>query len=1044
MPTPVMAADLLLNPKGLARAIEDEVSAGASAGLEGGTKASQNKVMKAMYEARWNAIKLGNQKEADSIKVLAKQKEATIIGYAAKLKKVNQEIKASEDAGIEDSARKELVAKQRNLSKMITLEQRAIEDASDKMAKGQANRLALLDAGLKKSARSLNEKMEDGLSGFADNFEGAISQALSAENLDLGALVKGMGSALKDAGPSLVSGGTSLAKKGGAMAKSKGMVGMLGKAAGMLGGAAASLGAVVGVLAGVAAVIGAVVAVMMAAYGQTKEFNKAILEGAGALDMLSGAAVGSANALGQELGKLRKSAMLTAMEFRTTTEEVLAVTSAMNQAGFTFKEQTKVFGTYREAMSQGIIVMQNFGVGAGEYAEMVNTMTRDFAMGQQQIAESFGDIFGAATMSGMGVKNFFTAIGEATSGMALYNFRLEDTLELMVGLEKILGEDMGKQVMGQLKGKYKGMGTQEKYNALMTSGAAGRGVLNASSARQEKAFTQNTSDIDMAALHAAALKLGLDIGGSGEAKLGKLSRDDVASLQVAVEGAAPEMADKLSGLFRTQRGSQVGASMGARSEAMGELDQMGTLAFDMTRSAAVLGEKGISDLEGISKMAFENITGQSGEMLTAYQDIYARVKATMKDQDPDQDLSLSAVTAAIASGDMLSKEDEAKLAEAAKTGSEKMTDIAKQQLKETTSILQTLKTGVVMMLELIYDTMNIFGGEDIAGARQKMEAEEKKLAGMEIGDAGYGAQSQAAKRTREAYEAVLQGGTSEGSYQEGAGIVSGEDQLRSGMAVKGGDGLLMSLNRLATASGHSGVTSAADYMGLPTQVTPEQSLPKNLGATGVQLLSTLMQGLLPGTGMLGQGFNVTGEAYATGSDIYEDADVDKRLVEMDGKQQAKADEQINLSEKAVALQAKLKSELSAVEKNTDPKRIADLKRREELAGMGVAIGGNATVDEITAAMSRYNKEDAQYQKLDAHRNIIGADLEDFIYRGNAQSGTIHPIDSMDSFFGAKPGGAIDKAMGGRGVVINNLTINESGNPQKTLSMIKQAITAANK
>jgi hypothetical protein len=72
---------------------------------------------------------------------------------------------------------------------------------------------------------------------------------------------------------------------------------------------------------------------------------------------------------------------------------------------------------------------------------------------------------------------------------------------------------------------------------------------------------------------------------------------------------------------------------------------------------------------------------------------------------------------------------------------------------------------------------------------------------------------------------------------------------------------------------------------------------------------------------------------------------------------------------------------------------------------------------------------------------LDPEVQDFIYRGHGGAGTITPINSADQFFGAKPGGAIDKALR-RSVVINNLTINESGNPQKTLQMVKQAINAA--
>lgn len=72
---------------------------------------------------------------------------------------------------------------------------------------------------------------------------------------------------------------------------------------------------------------------------------------------------------------------------------------------------------------------------------------------------------------------------------------------------------------------------------------------------------------------------------------------------------------------------------------------------------------------------------------------------------------------------------------------------------------------------------------------------------------------------------------------------------------------------------------------------------------------------------------------------------------------------------------------------------------------------------------------------------VAEPAEDFVYTGNGLGGVITPIDDQDSFFGAKPGGALSK-MGGRSIVISNLTINESGNPQKTLAMVKRALRAA--
>jgi hypothetical protein len=80
--------------------------------------------------------------------------------------------------------------------------------------------------------------------------------------------------------------------------------------------------------------------------------------------------------------------------------------------------------------------------------------------------------------------------------------------------------------------------------------------------------------------------------------------------------------------------------------------------------------------------------------------------------------------------------------------------------------------------------------------------------------------------------------------------------------------------------------------------------------------------------------------------------------------------------------------------------------------------------------------------------LYGDDFNDFIYRGNRFGGTINAIDGQDELLGMKPGGLAERMLRDRGdrgatkqIVIQNLTINESGNPQKTLRMIKQAIRA---
>ena len=995
MPTPAMAADLMLTASipGLEQKIAQATGAGFSTGLDGEMKAEMKKLTKSMFAARRDAIKLGRKKEADALRVLHDQKLASIKSLYRTQQALEKDLKGSMSA--EDKKAKQ--AALAHTMTMIAKNQQAIKDETKKRTSADAHRLKLMQEGLESAARSFGEKMEDSLTGFGDKFESVLQQAMSAENLDLGALIKGGGQSLKGSAPTLISGGKKMAAFG---AKTGGM---LGKAAAALGSGAAALGAAAGVLAGAAAVVAAFVAVIMAAYGQTKEFNKAILEGSSAVDMLGSEALDSAAALSQELAKVRIAAMTTALEFRSTSEEVLAMASAMNQSGFTYREQTKVFGDYSASMRQAQITTQAFGVGAGEYAESVNQMTRDFAYGQQSIAEGFQDIFGAAQMSGMGVKNFFTAISETTSGMALYNFKLEDTLELMLGLEKMLGEDLSREVMGSLKGKYRGASTQERFKANMTAGSAGVQVLQTFMKSAEQGFKTALGDASVESQIAVANRGGVE-------GMRTMSSRDLAALANEIQAAGDEaLARKVLGLGRAQRGGARGAGLGARSEALGELDQAGTMAFSMSQAYGVLGPKALSDMSGTTKMAFEEITGLSGEMLTAYQDVFARAEARAAGQGGATDFK--SVIEGIQTGDLLSAEDKAALHDAQEDANMTMEEVAQQQLKETQSILNLLKTGVVMMLELIYDGLFGFlpGTEDVAGARRAMEKAQA------LRDASPEDETLAANAAMavKAYEAVLQGGTTAGVYEQAAAKLTQEQQLAAGSAAVGGEAVGIAAERNLTGAGYGALTGLA--MGGP------------MGA---------VTGAAKGAGIA---------SLTSAYDYFTDLDLDKTFGEMNKTEQ----ESVAVATTAASDQKKaeadaLRQDKKTNEELTELQKILQAGGMSKLADMIDGQGFKGNFDDKEAIKSFLREGEGGLTGPEKTAAIAaGITFDDFIYRGNGtSSGTINPINSADDFYGAKPGGAIANALNGRGVSINSIVVYESGDQRKTLAMIKQGVETA--
>ena len=689
--TTTVGLDFMLNSiTGAARLenmVEGAMSGGAIKGLTGAIGATQKKLETAYGQAYVNSIRLGAKEES-------KQLEATFGKRQEKIRRASR-LQASLEAKLEeikdraDQSRRasSLRARLANIDKIINAQQQGQDRLIMEMNAAQKDRLELLDQGMQKSAQGFGAKLEGG----AEKFGSMMQTALSAENLNVGDLVKNIGGALKDAAPNMMKFGAKNAGKGGVM--------------GGLGKAAASLGAAAGAIAGIAAGLGAVIALFAAAYGQTKEFNKSILEGSSAIDLLSGSATASGRALKNELGAVRDAAIEMSLEYRMAATDMIGFVKEMNKAGLQFKDITMVFGSYGMAMRKAVHWTQTFGVGGGEVADLINKMTEDMGRSLTTIDEGFGQIYGAAQLSSMGVASFFTSINEATSGMALMNFRLEDTVELLLGMEKILGGALAKETLGGLKGKYQDMGFQERYKTSMMAGGAGRAVYGKVAARLGAGYAGDLS--------AAANSAGKDTskgvlakilnadGSLNSQHLGSIKGQELGALQNELAELGPEfevLARRLGDMSQLQRGTTGGT--GRQAAGLAGLDEAGTLAYSMV---SALGDRAIGDMEGVDRMAFEEQTGISGKQFDIYQEIFNRKAGELSAAgEPGSGaggrFTMSDIAKVIADGNMMTAEDKARLTAAADEPESQMEQIAQNQLDATVSILQVLKNQVVSIL----------------------------------------------------------------------------------------------------------------------------------------------------------------------------------------------------------------------------------------------------------------------------------------------------------------------------------------------------------
>ena len=905
-----------------------------------------------------------------------------------------------------EAVRKEIQELQSSLQNRIDLQ----NEATEKQVK-------LLDEQVQNSLKS-SKVMSERAQAAGEGFASIVSKAMTMDNMDPAAFISGLGSSLAAAGPALGEMGAGMAAEG------SGMVAMLGEAA-------VALGAAAGVLAGAAAAIGAVVAVFAAAYGQTKEMNKEILTGASGLDMMGDA---SGN-LATSLKDVRQAAIETTNNFRVGTSDVIGYLTAVNRANVTFKEMRKTFGTmgtaqeaYVNTASTVIRQMQVFGASADDVGKELHFMVDGLGMGLESINDAFVTMFQGAKMSGLAVNDFFSSVNEATSGMARMNFRMEDTVSMLVAMEDILGEDMAKEMAKYTK-KYKDMSTVDRMKTVMTSGSLGRKVLKAQAGAQSESFTRDIKNDPKAigAMITAGLgKMGEKGFELDESKIASLTGAELGKYQNLLGGA---LGERLGELSETLRGSKKGATLGQQAGALGNLDRAGEMAMDMAGAFAVLGNQGMDSMEGLDRAAFESITGIQGEMFEAYQDIQRRVGARLEEEGKGTGAggkaTLSDVATAIASGQMLSDEDRKALIEAKESGMTEMEKVANQQLIETTSVSQILKNYIVTLLETMsgyLDTIitllpQSWDTTKVDSSRKKAEAGRQLIQLSELKPILQGQLDDFVKRG---------GDTKSDEYQKLKARIASTDAAMEGLRK-------------------TQYTGSGDYSGnTGQQLLGAYDAPVDFDTIEKAGLSNKM--LDYGTTEESFGMLPSGVKSFKG-DAFSDPETIKKLLEYSGKtaeanvttEKTNANMAID-AEKQTKLQKKL---LKAIENQWSQKALADIAGATGLSPKDLSEALNEKEGGLTslanASGSPLSEEVmAQIRFLEASRQEAtgGEGYNDFIYQNGVATG----IDNKD-VVGAKPGGALSKLGLGGGSRVTNINVN-GGNTSEVLRVVKQAVRTA--
>jgi hypothetical protein len=525
------------------------------------------------------------------------------------------------------------------------------------------------------------------------------------------------------------------------------MAGSAGKAAGAqastmeagalatsLEGAAAALGATAAVLTGVAVAVGVVVAAFSILDDAQKDLNKSMLEGASQADFAM-QAQGSliANMEGSmEAG--RKAAIDMAFEFRGTGEEMTGILAQLNQAGFSYKEMEKdIKGAgdkqtaYKEAIKSTFVWSTALGLSVSEVATATAEWSEDFGAGLTQISENFTSISKFAMEGGFNVKRFFTAVSQATSGMAIYNARMEEAAFFLAKTQKILGGTDASAFIQSLTKGFAGESIMDRVKQILIANKVDPNstakIFSANAERAAESFS--TSFKDSAELKGAFKDTKLEFVNMSDPKElanawgkmdGQSRRQILSQLRKGTSEQVQAAARQLQTLGNSLDAQEGGFA--AQTRGMAALDMQGKLAFKLqTINGKRLNESSAEELAAYEQ--YQGISGEALEQMMRVEDqLYADYEQTAEFKKQGKDGFLAWVAS---NKDATVKLDEVKgIQESAEY-------FAQQNVENTRSVFAVLKNTIAVILNNIYDTLTAWFGQS-----KQLSAEEvdKVTAGL--------------------------------------------------------------------------------------------------------------------------------------------------------------------------------------------------------------------------------------------------------------------------------------------------------------------------
>jgi hypothetical protein len=509
-------------------------------------------------------------------------------------------------AAIQDPTGTQQAAGLRDLQKqMAAFEKLASQEIQDALKIGVQDAFSL--SNLRNVGSGLSDTFEKALNGMDPNDLGGFAKSLG------GAASKGLGK-LREGYKAKEVAATASGDAAGAAA---------------MGQMAAAMSVAAVAVVGLAAVLALLIAWAKSADDYQAKLNKTLLNGAGVADVLGASyTTGAQNLLSltDTMGAARKAAVDTAVAFRMTTDETAQVLQDLNSAGITYKTivngaRTAAEAQYNfaEAINRTITYSSMLGVSVSELAAYQNTLMKDVNLSLDRTFDVFGAISEASKASGMATKTFFTAISQATSGMALYNVRIDQAIGLVSAFAKSVGETDAGKVLGELTGK-KGVddrlrmaATAKEAVGLENLQALFRDSANAAADEFQRSFGKDPKTSD------AIKKVFADAGQAGLGEgLVSANAEERRKATAALANLPDELRERIKAGMENIQGGAASRAFGSTAllakGSKGDLDTIaGTMnQLDMASKLALMDQQlKIMEKQGMSaEAALGSATGQ--------------------------------------------------------------------------------------------------------------------------------------------------------------------------------------------------------------------------------------------------------------------------------------------------------------------------------------------------------------------------------------------------------------------------------------------------